>query len=517
MIILPELFSYWAKFRPNSEVVVCENERYTWSQLNSAARSLAAELQRRGVHSGDRVGILLFNCAEWAVAYAGLTIAGAVLVPLNARFGSFELRSIESDAECAAIITTRAAAASLADRFILGEEAEDTLIVASPVSAGLTPSVLAEVFAARSEPTPVRYDPDALSAIFYTSGSTGVPKGTMQTHESILSYVFSYTVGLQFTSEDRALIVAPLAFTGGCLSLLIPMMLIGACSVIERSYDPARILEVTEKERITFMTQVPAIWERLPHQAGWDAADLSSLRVPLAGGAPVSVSLLEVFRKKGVRIRQVYGSTEIGAMACFPPVELSMHHPETVGYPLPTLKARVVKDGKDCAPGEVGEFWLKGPQVMKGYWRNPAQTEEAFEDGYFRTGDLVKMDADGAVTVVDRLKNMIISGGVNIYPAEIERALASIGFIEECGVLGVSDVQWGERVVAVIHCKTEVDIEALKVDMRGLLGALKAPREIVISSSPLPKTVTNKILRTALPDLYLSLTQEEAPTPVAAS
>ncbi|MET0365478.1 MAG: AMP-binding protein, partial [Sphingobium sp.] len=292
----------------------------------------------------------------------------------------------------------------------------------------------------------------------------------------------------------------------GCLSLMIPMMLIGACSVIERSYDPARILMQTERERISFMTQVPAIWDRLPNLPGWADADLSSLRVAMTGGAPVPVSLLERFREKGVRIRQAYGCTEIGAMACIPPFDLSMQRPETVGYPLPTLKARVVKDGRDCEAGEVGEMWLKGPQVMTGYWRNPELTEAAFEEGYYKTGDLVQRDEEGAIVVVDRLKNMIISGGVNIYPAEVERALASIACIEECGVFGAADAQWGERVVAVIHGGEAVDMDAIKVEVRGLLGALKTPREIIWSPDPLPKTVTNKIARTELAALYGALT-----------
>ncbi|HEX7872305.1 MAG TPA: AMP-binding protein [Sphingobium sp.] len=509
MIVLPKLFDYWAKFRPDNDALVCEDTRYSWAEVHRMGRSLAAELQRRDVRPGDRVGILLANSAEWGVAYVGLTMAGAVLVPLNPRFGSFELRAIEGDADCTALITTRGAGASLSERFDLGEGGQDSLLVASRHDAGEAPADLMAVFAAGDTPVPVTVAPQDLTAIFYTSGSTGLPKGTMQTHATILSYVFSYTAGLQFTSEDRALIVAPLAFTGGCLSLLIPMMLIGACCVIERSYDPARILMQTEKERISFMTQVPAIWDRMPDLPGWAGADLSSLRVAMTGGAPVPVSLLERFREKGVRIRQVYGCTEIGAMACFPPFDLSMRRPETVGYPLPTLTGRVVKDGRDCAPGEVGEFWLKGSQVMTGYWRNPELTETAFEDGYYKTGDLVKRDEDGAVVIVDRLKNMIISGGVNIYPAEIERALASLDCIEECGVFGVEDAQWGERVVAVIHGTTAIDMDAIRVEVRGLLGALKTPRELIWSSDPLPKTVTNKIARTELAALYVSLTGAE--------
>ncbi len=428
-------------------------------------------------------------------------------MPLNARFGSFELRAIEADAECEAIITSREWGANLSDRFILGEGPADRLIVAATVASGLPPVDLEDAFTSDLPLRPVAVAPDDLAAIFYTSGSTGMPKGTMQTHATILAYVFGYTAGFGFTSDDKTLVIAPLAFTGGCLSLLIPMMLIGACAVIEKALVPERVLSLIEAERITFITQVPAIWERLPALPGFAGADLSSLRVAATGGAPVPVSLLETFRCKGVKIRQVYGCTEVGAMGCTPPVELSMRKPWCVGFPQVMLKARIVDgDGKDCPPGMVGELWMKGPQVMTGYWRNEDATKAAFEDGYFKTGDLAQWDEEGTITIVDRLKNMIISGGVNIYPAEVERALASIGTIEECGVVGVADDKWGERVVAIVHSRMAIDTEILLTQMRPLLGPLKTPREILVSANPLPKTVTNKISRRDLGALYQELT-----------
>ncbi|QKR98382.1 long-chain fatty acid--CoA ligase [Sphingomonas sp. CL5.1] len=506
MICLPDLFRYWANFRPDDEAVVCEETRYTWRALIAAAEGVAAELQERGVQPGDRVAILLPNCAEWAVAYVGLSLAGAALVPLNPRFGSFELEAIAENADCAALVTTPAAGRSLAAHFALdGAETEDTLVIASPAARALPPTPFARAAASGALARQVATSPDQLAAIFYTSGSTGLPKGTMQTHATVAAFLMGYILSLKFTSDDRALIVAPLAFTGGCLSLLVPMLAIGACAIIEPAVDPERILHRIESERATFMTMVPAIWERLPEVPGWADADLSSLRVAMTGGAPVSRELLARFRAKGVRIRQVYGCTELGAMGCTPPEDLAMARPETVGFPQVTLEARVVHDGRDCAPGETGEIWVRGPQVMRGYWRDEAQTAAAFADGWFRTGDLVTRDEAGVITVVDRLKNMVISGGVNIYPAEIERALASLPMIAECGVFGAPDPRWGEKVVALVHGPEAIDPDALRATLRELLGPLKTPREIVVSPAPLPKTVTNKIARTELPALYATL------------
>lgn len=507
MICLSDLFRYWAKFRPESEAVICEDTRYNWRELVAAGDAIAAALQARGVTPGDRVAILLPNSAEWAVAYVGLTLAGAALVPLNTRFGSFELRAIADDADCAALITMPSVAQSLDDRFTIGSGDPDAIVITSPIAREIAPLSFVDAVQSGQVAAPVQIDPDTLAAILYTSGSTGLPKGTMQTHATIAAFMMGYMLSLQFTSEDRALVLAPLAFTGGCLSLLIPMLGIGACAVIERNLEPERVLDLVERERITFMTMVPAIWERLPQLPQWADADLSTLRNAMTGGAPVSVPLLETYRAKGVRIRQVYGCTELGAMGCTPPFEISMARPETVGFPQVTLQMRVVKDGRDCAPGETGELWVRGPQVMRGYWRAPELTAASFEDGWFKTGDLLVRDEDGVLTMVDRLKNMVISGGVNIYPAEIERAIASIGGVIESGVFGMPDEQWGERVVAMIHCAGPSDPDALRAELRELVGPLKAPRDIVICPDPLPKTVTNKIARAALPELYATITK----------
>lgn len=507
MIPLPDLFRYWAKFRPNDEALVCEDTRYSWHALLIAGEAVAAHLQQRGVQPGDRVGVLLPNSAEWAVAYVGLTLAGAVLVPLNSRFGSFELRAIADDANCAALITTPEVGQPLGDRFAIGDGDEAAIVVASPMRHGAAPASFEAVIASGAVMPPVRVDPDSLAAIFYTSGSTGLPKGTMQTHTSIAAFLMGYILPLQFTSSERALIVAPLAFTGACLSLLIPMLAIGACAVIERTLDAERALRLIEAERISFMTMVPAIWERLPQLPGWRDADLSSLRVAMTGGAPVSLALLETYRAKGVGIRQVYGCTELGAMGCTsPPLEHALAHPESVGFPQVTLEMRIVKDGADCGVGEAGELWVRGPQVMRGYWNAPEQTAAAIDgDGWFRTGDLLCRNTDGTLRMVDRLKNMIISGGVNVYPAEIERALATIDGVIESGVFGLPDAQWGERVVAMIHYDADADLNTVRGAARDLLGPLKSPREYVRCPDPLPKTVTNKIARHELPTLYAQM------------
>lgn len=513
MITLPEYTDYWARYRADEVVIVSGDVRITWAQFRRRVRAVAAGLQDAGVEAGDRVGILLTSSAEWVVVFAAVMAAGGVIVPLNPRFGRFELRAIEEDAECKACVSTPPFCGELSDRFDFGNGEEGDIVVASRLEAHRKPARYADLVARGAEPASVAAERDDIVAIFYTSGTTGLPKGAVHTHASIQAGVTSQTLAFGFTSADRALILAPLAFTGACLSMLAPMLMIGACTVIEPAYDPARMIRMIEREKITFITAVPAIWERLPALPGFDQADFSSLRKTMTGGAPVPVSLLEAFRKKGTIIRQTYGSTEAGGMICAPTEAAALSTPASSGRSLLSAKVKVMaRDGlAECPPGEVGEIWVRGPQIMAGYWRNPTATAAAFVDGWYKSGDLGSLDETGALTVVDRLKNMIISGGVNIYPAEVERAMASISAVEEIAVFGASDEKWGERVVALIHSSKPIDVDAVKAEARALLGALKAPRDIVVCPTPLPRTVTNKISRQELAGLYARLVEVEDP------
>lgn len=503
MLNLAQMSAYWARFRGDEDAVICGDTRYSWVQFDAAARSVAQGLQAAGVVPGDRVGLLLTSSAEWAVIFAAISMAGGVIVPLNPRFGRFELRAIENDAECRVLVTTPSTGAELSDRFDLGGDEE--VVIAKRTGAG-GPHALRDILTLKASQTLPDIAPDALAAIFYTSGTTGTPKGTMHTHATIGACVFGQMLGLGFASTDRALIMAPLAFTGACLSLLAPMLLVGGCAVIEPVFDPARMLHLIERERITFITNVPAIWERLPAMPQFRDADFSSLRIALTGGAPVAVSLLEAFRCKNIVIRQCYGATEGGGMLSYPTTAVAFSDPASAGWPQSTVALKIMQpDGQECPLDAVGEIWIKGPQVMTGYWRNPQADTQAFSDGWYKTGDLGAMNAEGRVMIMDRLKNMIISGGVNIYPAEIERAMSAIDGVDEVGVFGQADEKWGERVVALIHSARSVAVEAVRSEARRLLGDFKTPREIIVSPTPLPRTVTNKIARKDLPALYESL------------
>lgn len=500
-----QIFSYWAALRPERTAITCEEQRIGWADYSRMVHSLAAGMQHCGVAPGDRVGLLLPNCAEWAILYAAIWVAGGIAVPLNHRFGAFELRGIEEDAECSLLISTPLHGAPLADRFMLEREGE-AILLAPRKGLGIGSAAYAAFAAQTLRPAPFAFDPESLAAIFYTSGTTGRPKGTMQSHASIQAGVFAHAASWNMTGEDVTLIVAPMAFTGVSLCLLTPVLLMGGCSVIERDYDPARMVRLLAQERVTFLSGVPTIWERLPKVPGFAEADLSALTNPQTGGAPVPRSLLELYRRRGIIIRQTYGSTEAGGFVTFPTLAQAIDTPESAGMPILGLEVRVADgQGRDCPSGVAGEIWVRGAQVMHGYWRNPEATAAVMVDGWYKSGDIGALDDAGALTIHDRLKNMIISGGVNIYPAEIERAMASIAGVEEVGVFGMADASWGECAVALIHGCVEAELDRIRTEARALLGPLKTPRTMIVSPDPLPRTVTGKIARHILADLHARL------------
>lgn len=500
-----QIVSYWAALRPDRTAIICDEQRIGWADYSRAVHSLAAGIQRCGVLPGDRVGLLLPNCAEWAILYAAIWVAGGVVVPLNHRFGAFELLGIEEDADCALLISTPLHGAPLADRFVLDGE-EEAILLAPRNGRAFPPAAYASLAAQALQPTPFDFDPESLAAIFYTSGTTGRPKGTMHSHASIQASVFAHAASWNMTADDVTLIVAPMAFTGVSLCLLTPLLIMGGCSVIERDYDPARMVRLLAQERVTFLSGVPTIWDRLPKVPDFAGADLSALTNPQTGGAPVPRSLLELYRQRGIVIRQTYGSTEAGGFVTYPTLAQALDTPESAGMSILGLEVRIVDgEGLDCPCGVAGEIWVRGAQVMRGYWRNPEATAAAMTDGWYKSGDIGALDDRGALTIHDRLKNMIISGGVNIYPAEIERAMASIAGVEEVGVFGMADADWGECAVALIHGCADAELDRIRAEARALLGPLKTPRAMIVSPDPLPRTVTGKIARQNLPDLHARL------------
>jgi fatty-acyl-CoA synthase len=509
---LARYVDYWAGMRPDAPAAVFGDDAISWGDLNRQADAMAATLQRLGVVKGDRVGCLLENRLEWLLAWCATFKAGATLVPLNPRYGDFELREIAALVDCRVIVSLAAHVARL-DAPLAARATDAQAVHLFAMGGQHAPVPCADAVAGSERPTPVEVDAADIAVITFTSGSTGLPKGAMLSHGAIQAVDASIIRAYGYTCESRVLLLAPFAFTGGVISVFSPAYIAGACTYVANSPDPELALRTIVDERITALTGVPILWERMAASPSFDAADLSSLSSAATGGAPVPQSLLKRYLDKGVRIRQVYGCTEASGLISAPNEEQALDKPWACGTPLPSLQLRVVDaSGKTCPPGEIGEFVARGDQMFSGYWRNPEGTAEAWRNGWYHTGDLGRIDESGHVQVTDRMKNMVISGGVNIYPAEVERAMSALTGVAEVLAFGIPDADWGERLVAVVHGDAALAAEPLMAQCKTALGAYKTPKEILVSRQPLPRTSSGKVLRAGLTDLYTKLQAEGSAT-----
>ncbi|HEY0914764.1 MAG TPA: class I adenylate-forming enzyme family protein, partial [Solimonas sp.] len=442
--------SFWSRRRGDALAIACNDERISWRELDRASAALAGYLQEQGLQRGDRFGCLLGNGIPWVVAYVASLRLGTIFVPLNSMFGRFELEQIVADAECSAVLSCPAQVSKLG---LTDDSAPQERPRVYFLKAGTAPADYADILAAgRAFSDPILPDDDVM-AICYTSGTTGVPKGAALTHRAVDAAMQGLVLNFGLRGgEERLLILAPLAFTGGVISNLAVMIVLGAGAFVETTVDPARAYKLLTEEGITYFGGVPALWERIAMAPGFETADLSSLRAAFTGGAPVPKPLLEKFLAKGVTIRQQYGFTEGCAGVSSPDAATAAADPGSCGQPLPGIELEIRNDaGQRTAPGEVGEVHARGLQLMQGYWNKPEATRESFDGEWYRTGDLGHYGEAGDIRIVDRKKNMLISGGVNIYPAEVERALAQIPGVVETLVLGLPSERWGQEVAAIVY------------------------------------------------------------------
>ncbi len=501
--------SRWARERPDQPAIAFGDEVLRWGDYDRRAGALAAHLASLGVAAGDRVGCLLGNGLDWCVAFAAAVKLGAIFVPLNNLFGPFELRQIAESADCAAIISAPALVGKLRSPGGANDgrgerQSEDLGVVIYDWGSGTAPVALADIGADGDVPQLDASDDDVL-LISYTSGTTGRPKGAMLTHAGVEAMTRNMALAFDMADNERFLILAPLAFTGGVVSNLAPVIILGAQAWLEASVDPARALNLLHEHRISMLAGVPALWQRIAEAPGFAQAELAGLR-GATGGAPVPLPLLQAYNAKGVRIRQQYGFTEACGCVSSPDEAAALARPEACGRPLPGMELEL-RDaaGQPAAPCEVGEIHARGRQLMKGYWRDTEATQAAFDGDWYRTGDLGRWNAAGELMIMDRKKSMLISGGVNVYPAEVERAMGTIEGVVEVAVFGLESRTWGDEVVAVAHAPNIADPALIIAAARDLLGPYKTPKQVRLSPTPLARTVSNKIARAGLAELWNAL------------
>ena len=469
---------------------------FTYAELDDRAARLAGALAASGIAAGDRVAMLLSNGNEYVEALFACARIGAIAVPLSFRLAAAELEFMMEDSGSTALIYGEEWA------HLVGALRERTGVKAIFVAGnGVDPSY--EEALANADPVaePRACAMDDVLAIFYTSGTTGSPKGAMLTHGNFfwtnLNLVFSFG----YYQDERTLVVLPMFHVGGWNANLLATMLSGGTVVLERSFDPGRALRIISAERITSIMGVPTIYQLLADHPDWASTDLSSVRGALCGGAPLPVPLIRRYQERGVRFIQGYGLTEAAPNCLILPPEDSVRKAGAAGHPYFYADVRVVDDeGNDAREGEI---IIGGPGVMKGYWGRPDATAETLRGGWLHTGDVGRVDDEGYITIVDRVKDMYISGGENVYPAEVEKVLAGHEAIAEAAIIGVPDDRWGEagRAIVVLRPGADADPDEIKAFCAERLAKFKVPASVVFTDT-LPRNPTGKLLKAALRERF---------------
>jgi fatty-acyl-CoA synthase len=487
MKTVSSVLSWWARTLPDTPAIVFSGERLTYAEYYAWSNRVAAWLRDKGLAPGERVAVCATNSIEYCVLALGVIRAGGIVAPMNARFTRPELaeivagvtpRFIFADAECRARVDDLGV-----PLFDLAQV--QTLRKGAPVEIDLD------------------LDPNWPIVIISTSGSTARPKGVVYTHTSTIDYACEFQLQEPTISKGaRVLALAPLSTSAGFVQL-IHYMVLGCSLYMEPAFEPKSGLELLVREKINSFGGVPVLFERIAALDSFAAADLSNLRLVTVGGSAVTKALLAAWMTKGIVIRQIYGQTECGGMGTIMPEDLAREAPEKCGWGAPLTELRTVRpDGSRCAAGEVGEILMRNPGRMVGYWNNAGATAETLKDGWLHTGDLGVLDERGLLTFVDRMKDIIISGGLNISAAEVERAVGAYPGVEEVVVIAAPDPRFGETPMAVLYGRDKIDVAALIKHCNGCLAVYKVPRYVVVEPEPLPKLATFKLSKPAVRAKY---------------
>jgi fatty-acyl-CoA synthase len=514
-------------------VEVAAGRRFTYAELDGRAKAAARALtEGLGLAKGDRLALLAGNRVEFLDIFFACGKTGVVLVPLNTRQTVGELQGILEDAEPKALIYDRAHEETAKDLLRRVKNCEGVALDGPAAPANGRSSTFKEIFsslpaaasaaAAEIFSSPV---PEDLYCLLYTSGTTGKPKGVMVPHRMVAWNAVNTVVSWQLREDDVSPIYTPLYHAGGLGAFLTPIFAVGGTIVLFAGFEPAEILATIARERCTVVLGVPTIFRMLQEHPAFASADFSSVRYFISGGAPLPMDVIEAWQKRGAAFKQGYGLTEVGVNCFAMSIADSVRKAGSIGRPMMFTEAKLMdEDGREVPVGEVGELLLRGPHVCQGYFRNPETTAAALDvEGWFHTGDLAKRDTEGFYTIAGRKKDMLISGGVNVYPAEIEGVLFQHPNVKDVAVVGVPDEKWGEVGVAFVVRRNEKERvrdeekdpsngregerEREKADLAAFVEArlarYKVPRDFVFVTS-LPRTPYGKVVKGELLSSYLS-------------
>ena len=490
---------------PESEAIVDGAMRLSYRDLNRRVDQLAGGLTARGIHAGDRVALILANRVEAIVCVLAISRIGAVVVPIGTRLRRPEIEYIVADAQASALIYESAYESELprpdhgpasAMRFCVGPSQAgfasfDDLLVDSPVAP----------FASRSE--------EDLFGILYTSGTTGQPKGAMLTHLGAVHSALHWFECLGLGHGERTLLCIPWSHVAGLCGVVLPFLQEGGRLVLMREFGRRAFLELVAEEHFTHALLVPAMYGLCLLEPDLKRFDLSSWRLGVYGSAPMPEATIRRFAEAVPHLVMcnAYGATETTSPATIMPPGDGIAHSESIGKVVPCGEIRVMDEtSRELPPGEGGELWIAGPMVVPGYWRNDVANADSFASGFWKSGDIGSIDADGYVCIADRKKDMINRGGFKIYPAEVENVLSEYQHVVEAAVVGRPDDILGERVVAFINATDPAITEqAIREYCTTRLADYKVPDRVVIGNQPLPRNANGKIQKGELRKLAEAL------------
>ena len=505
---------------PNELALIENDHRYNYKELEIRTAKLKDSLKTLGVQKGDRVALLMLNDFRYVELMYAVTALGAIVVPLNIRFSVTENIYALNDAGAEVLFTHTEFLPALAvlkeqipviKHYVLAEDKDSSAFSEYP-------GLLSYEELLEKEPVEILdyngVEEDDVAGIFYTGGTTGRSKGVMLTHKNLQMTTFHVLMNLNYEKDDIYLHSGPMFHLADQASTFA-VTLKGATHAILRMFTPKGTLEVIEKEKVTMSMLVPTMINMFLHSADFDKYDTTSLRTILYGGSPIPVDLLKLVKEQmpQTQLAQAYGMTESAAiLTLLKPenhivngTEIEEKRLVSCGQSVQTIELKIVDDaGNQLADNEIGEIIAKGPIIMKGYWNLPEETSKVFRDGWYYTGDLGYRDADGFYYIVDRAKDMIISGGENVYSVEVEQVLSSHPAVLECAVFGVPSEQWGEIVTAAVVLKGEMTAteEEIISFIRDEISDFKLPKSVMFFDE-LPKSGAGKILKRLIREQYV--------------
>jgi long-chain acyl-CoA synthetase len=507
---------------PENEALVFEDQRWTYRDLEARVACAAQALFELGVRRGDRVALLISNRPEFVLAYFASQRLGAITVPISIREQASGLCYVLEHCSASLLLFDQV----LVDR-VPGEAALEHAFRQGEASSP-NPALMRELPKCLSveawmslQPEQRMVDgyrevsPEDTAVILYTSGTTGRPKGAMLTHFNIAHSVLHFVYCSRWSAKSRSIMAVPASHVTGLIANISTAVGAGACTIIMPSFKAADYLKLAAAEKLTHTVLVPAMYNLCLLDPAFESYDLSSWQFGGFGGAPMPVATIDALAKKvpSLGLQNTYGATETTSPTTMIPPQYTRDHLDSIGVPLPCAELKIMdEEGREVAPGETGEIWIGGPMVVKGYWNNPAATAQEFTGGFWHSGDLGSVDAQGFVRIFDRKKDMLNRGGFKIYSVEVENLMMSFPGVIEAAVVGKPCPVLGERVHAFVFAGeaqqgvSALSTEALRAFCAEHLADYKVPESIVLELQPLPRNPNGKLMKRLMREKLLAVT-----------